>query len=130
MEKATVASANGQRVDDIVLALAAAESLPGYSFIALKWFRDTYLPAQNASWAISADARHETLSAAIRDGIFITSKIPNPNRPGLSTTVLRLNRTHPTVRGILGVSVKPGWDFTPLEIRGEPLSETILRDRG
>src|SRR6185437_4318268 len=53
------AQANGSAMDQAqcLQALRRAETAPGHSFVALKWFRDSYLPRQGFAWAESQESR-------------------------------------------------------------------------
>jgi len=116
-------------IQELVRCLANAEAIPGYQFIALKWFRDTYLASQPLAWAGNADIRRQVIAEAIEGGLIVTAKIPNPHQP-FPTTTIRVNRNNPVARSILGLEPQKGWAFTPVEVRGEPVSETMLRERG
>jgi len=112
---------------DLIRALDRAESRPGYDFVALKWFRDTALPAEGFSWVGFDSVRH-ILREAIDKRLILTSKVPNPKSPQFPVTAIRLNRLMPEVRAILGSDERP-FDFQPVPIRGENLFLTLLRDR-
>jgi hypothetical protein len=116
-------------LSDLVRALDHVESRPGYSFVALKWFRDTSLPAEGFSWADAESTRQSILREAIEKRMILTSKVPNPKSPQFPVTAIRLNRLMPQVSAILGVRSPDVPDFQPVQIRGEGLSETVLRDR-
>lgn len=116
-------------LSDLVRALDHAESRPGYKFVALKWFRDTALPAEGFAWASDYSARHMTLRDAIERRLVLTSREPNPKSPQFPVTSIRLNRLMPEVRAILGSADSQLSDFEPLAIRGENLSQTVLSDR-
>jgi hypothetical protein len=102
-------------------ALAEAEKA-GKSFIALKWFRDEALPAHHYNWTVDADDRQRVLAKAIEAGAIKTIKIPNPKNPQFPTTTVSLSRTenHAAIAS----------RFNPVPVRGEPVSHTIMRDRG
>lgn len=117
------------RTSDLIRALDRAESRPGYEFVALKWFRDTVLPAEGFTWAGDLSARQATLREAIEKRLILTSKMPNPKSPQFPVTAIRLNRLMPEVRAVLGSRGEEGSDFQPVPIRGENLSMTVLRDR-
>jgi hypothetical protein len=117
------------RVADLVRALDRAESRPGYDFVALKWFRDVFLPAQGFDWAASDTLRRNLLGEAIEGRIILTSKVPNPKSPQFPVTAIRLNRTLQQTQAILGRREATKWDFEPVTIPGEGLSKTILRER-
>jgi hypothetical protein len=115
-------------LSDLIKALDRAESQPGYSFVALKWFRDTALPSARFSW-LSADTVRNVLSEAIEKKIILTSKVPNPRSPQFPVTAIRLNRLMPEVKATLGSRDERPSDFQPVPIRGEHLSATVLRER-
>jgi hypothetical protein len=116
-------------MSDLIRALDHAESRPGYEFVALKWFRDAALLSEGLSWASADSARRDVLRSAIDRRLVLTSKVPNPKSPQFPVTAIRLNRLMPEVRAILGNPVGAMSDFSPAPIRGESLSETLLRDR-
>lgn len=102
--------------------LAETESA-GRSFIALKWFRDSVLAEKEFSWAKSAEGRQAVLAKAIEQGAVITKKILNPRAPQFPTTTIALSRSH-------SPQLPQSRRYAPISIKGEPLSETLLRDRG
>jgi len=109
-------------VTQLCEALATTEKA-GRSFIALKWFRDEALPLHRFDWAESIEDRQKVLGRAIELGAVQTGKIANPKAPQHPTTTLRLDRTSRFAQ-----SIPPR--FQPIPVRGEPLSTTIVRDRG
>ena len=114
-------------ISDLVQALDRSESRPGYGFVALKWFRDVVLPA--FEWARLESARQASLREAIEKRFVLTSKAPNPKSPEFPVTAIRLNRLLPEVQAILGQGEASDTEFAPIDIRGENLSETVLRER-
>jgi hypothetical protein len=94
----------------------------GRAFIALRWFRENVLPATGFTWAADAAQRQSVLTSAIAKGLITTSRIPNP-RSSFPTTAIRLNRASPTPH-------HQGQRYSPVQIQGNSLSSTILRDRG
>lgn len=126
---AVQATKGAQAVTDLVRALNRAESRPGYEFVALKWFRDSFLPAQGFQWASSDSTRQDVLRSSIEQRIVLTSKVPNPKAPQFPVTAIRLNRQLPQVSVVLGGEPASEQAFSPVEIRGEGLSATILRER-
>ncbi|MGA2132370.1 MAG: hypothetical protein ABSH50_08765 [Bryobacteraceae bacterium] len=114
---------------DIVLTLAKAELDPELGFVSLKWFRDSYLPLQGHSWAAVPDQRERVLVNAIERKWILTSKVENPKNPQFPVTAIQLNRPLAEVRAILDSD--PGFrsTFNPIVMTGEPLSETVLRER-
>jgi hypothetical protein len=121
-------SASGP-LHDLIRALKRAESRPGYDFIALKWFRDTHLPAEGFEWTTSDSMRQEVLRKAIEERLILTSKVANPKSPQFPVTAIRLNRSLPQVAAILGEEQPAQADFAPVEIGGDSLSSTILGER-
>jgi hypothetical protein len=79
------------RVKELCAALAEAER-GGHAFIALKWFRDSFLPRKAFRWNQQPEARQAVLAEAIQRGVVLTSKIANPKTPAYPTTTIRLNR--------------------------------------
>jgi hypothetical protein len=114
---------------DLVRGLDRAESRPGYTFVALKWFRDVALPASAPAWAQSDAVRSNVLRDAIERRIVLTGRIPNPKSPQFPVTTIKLNRLLPDVRAVLGSGSSIEEDFEPITIRGEDLSATVLRER-
>lgn len=117
------------RLADLVRALDRAEGRPGYEFVSLKWFRDTALAHDGYSWALEELARHDVLREAIDRRWILTSKVANPRPPNFPVTAIRLNRQMPEVNAALGTRTGSSPVFRPVTVRGEWLSETILRDR-
>ncbi|MGA2878987.1 MAG: hypothetical protein ABSG13_08565 [Bryobacteraceae bacterium] len=116
-------------VVDLVRVLDAVESRPGYNFVALKWFRDTALPEAKLEWAASEPMRQTVLRSSIDRRLVLTSRVQNPKAPQFPTTAIRLNRILPEVKTMLGDRENSIRDFEPVSIRGESLSETVLRER-
>lgn len=117
------------RISDLVRALDRAETRPGYEFVSLKWFRDAALLHEGFSWAADEFARHDVLREAIDRRWILTSKVANPRPPHYPVTAIRLNRQIPEVNTVLGSRTGALPEFRPVPIRGEALSETVLRDR-
>jgi len=117
------------RLADLLRALDRAEGRPGYEFVSLKWFRDTALTSEGLSWAVDTSVRHEVLREAIDRRYILTGKVANPRSPIFPVTAIRLNRQMPEVSAVLGSRAGRPLAFHPVAIRGEPLSETVLRDR-
>jgi hypothetical protein len=113
----------------LLKALERAESTPGWSFVPLKKFRDEILPSEHIP-SMSTDVQHQSvLRSAIEKRLILVGKVPNPKAPQFPVTTIRLNRLMPEVRAALGQLDHPDRDFHPVEISGEPLSATILRER-
>lgn len=110
------------RVKEISSALAEAER-GGHAFIALKWFRDSFLPRKAFRWNQHPETRQAVLAEAIQRGVVITSKIANPKTPAYPTTTIRLNRAEAGIP-------EEAQRFHPIEVIGEPVTASIDEDRG
>jgi hypothetical protein len=110
------------RVKEICSALAEAER-GGHAFIALKWFRDSFLPRKAYRWNQHPETRQAVLAEAIQRGVVITSKIANPKTPAYPTTTIRLNRAEAGIP-------EEAQRFHPIEVLGEPVTASIDEDRG
>jgi hypothetical protein len=115
-------------ISDLVRTLDRVESRPGYQFVALKWFRDVALPAETFEWVRSDSMRQNVLREAIERRLILTSRVPNPKSPQFPVTAIRLNRLLPEIQTILGERMADT-EFSPVDIRGESLSATVLRER-
>jgi hypothetical protein len=114
---------------DLLKALDRAESTPGWSFVPLKKFRDEILPSEHhVSMRTDVEQQH-ILRSAIEKRLILVGKVPNPKSPQFPVTTIRLNRLLPEVQAVLGGGEYVDQDFHPVEIRGEPLSATVLRER-
>lgn len=116
-------------VQEIVMALAKAEKDPQLGFVALKWFRDAYLPQQGYPWAAIPDDRQRALVNAIDRNWILTSKVANPKNPQFPVTAIKVNRPLSEVRSILEQDPESRSGFNPIAMQGEPLSKTVLRER-
>lgn len=112
------------RVDRLVQALARAEGSPTRRFVALTWFRDQAL----AQEGIYQPEARDLLNSALRAGMVLTRKEANPHRPEFPVTALYLDRNHPGVQSALRQAERR-FGFQPVEVRGEPVSASLLRDR-
>jgi hypothetical protein len=110
------------RVKELCAALAEAER-GGHAFIALKWFRDSFLPRKAFRWNQHPETRQMVLAEAIQRGVVMTSKIANPKTPAYPTTTIRLNRAE---AGIPDEAQR----FHPVDVQGEPVTETLETERG
>src|SRR5580692_3299115 len=110
------------RVKELCGALAEAER-GGHAFIALKWFRDSFLPRKAFRWNQHPETRQAVLAEAIQRGVVITSKIANPKTPAYPTTTIRLNRAEAGIP-------EEAQRFHPIEVLGEPVTASIDEDRG
>ncbi|MGA9071501.1 MAG: hypothetical protein WB424_14655 [Terracidiphilus sp.] len=110
------------RVKELCAALAEAER-GGHAFIALKWFRDSFLPRKAFRWNQHPESRQAILAEAIQRGVVVTSKIANPKTPAYPTTTIRLNRAE---AGIPDEAQR----FHPVAAQGESIAEAIEEERG
>ncbi len=110
------------RVKELCAALAEAER-GGHAFIALKWFRDSFLPRKAFRWNQHPETRQAVLAEAIQRGVVLTSKIANPKTPEYPTTTIRLNRAEAGIP-------EEAQRFHPVEVQGEPVSAAIDEERG
>jgi hypothetical protein len=114
---------------DLLIALDRAESRPGWNFVPLKKFRDEILPQDHCPSMTTDVERRSVLSSAIEKKLVLLGKVINPKSPQFPVTTMRLNRLMPEVKAVLGQTNSQDLDFHPVEISGEPLSATILRER-
>src|ERR1700739_3061122 len=110
------------RVKELCAALAEAER-GGHAFIALKWFRDSFLPRKAFRWNQHPDARQARLAEPLPRGVVLTSKSANPKAPAYPTTTIRLNRAEAGVP-------EEAQRFHPVVVQGESISEAIQEERG
>lgn len=110
------------RVKELCAALAEAER-GGHAFIALKWFRDSFLPRKAFRWNQQPDTRQAVLAEAIQRGVVLTSKIANPKTPAYPTTTIRLNRAEAGIPDELP-------RFHPVAVHGEAFTDAIEDERG
>ena len=110
------------RVKELCAALAEAER-GGHAFIALKWFRDSFLPRKAFRWNQHPETRQAVLAEAIQRGVVLTSKIANPKTPAYPTTTIRLNRAEAGMP-------EEAQRFHPVDVQGDPVSAVIDEERG
>ncbi len=110
------------RVKELCAALAEAER-GGHAFIALKWFRDSFLPRKAFRWNQHPESRQAVLAEAIQRGVVVTSKIANPKTPAYPTTTIRLNRAEAGMP-------EEAQRFHPVTIHGDSISDAIDEERG
>jgi hypothetical protein len=116
---------NNEKLAKILDALDRAEGTPGWNFVPLRKFRDEMLPGDFPS----PEERHALLDLAIKRRFVLVGKVPNPKAPQFPVTTVRLNRLMPEVKAMLGQPEDEEMDFHPVEILGEPMSATIIRER-
>jgi hypothetical protein len=110
------------RIKELCAALAEAER-GGHAFIALKWFRDSFLPRKTFRWNQRPESRQSVLAEAIQRGVVLTSKIANPKTPAYPTTTIRLNRAEAGIP-------EEAQRFHPVAIEEGTLAEAIDAERG
>lgn len=110
------------RVKELCAALAEAER-GGHAFIALKWFRDSFLPRKAFRWNQSPESRQAVLAESIQRGVVLTSKIANPKTPAYPTTTIRLNRAEAGIP-------EEAQRFHPVAVQGPDLAAAIDEERG
>jgi hypothetical protein len=110
------------RVKELCAALAEAER-GGHAFIALKWFRDSFLPRKAFRWNQNPESRQSVLAEAIQRGVVLTSKIANPKTPAYPTTTIRLNRAEAGIP-------EEAQRFHPVAVHGETLTAVMEEERG
>jgi hypothetical protein len=110
------------RVKELCAALAEAER-GGHAFIALKWFRDSFLPRKAFRWNQHAEPRQAVLAEAIQRGVVLTSKIANPKTPAYPTTTIRLNRAEAGIP-------EEAQRFHPVTVHGDSIAAAIEEERG
>jgi hypothetical protein len=110
------------RVKELCAALAEAER-GGHAFIALKWFRDSFLPRKAYRWNQHPESRQAVLAEAIQRGVVITSKIANPKTPAYPTTTIRLNRAEAGMP-------EEAQRFHPVTAHGDSIADAIEEERG
>jgi hypothetical protein len=110
------------RVKELCAALAEAER-GGHAFIALKWFRDSFLPRKAYRWNQHPETRQGVLAEAIQRGVVLTSKIANPKTPAYPTTTIRLNRAEAGMP-------EEAQRFHPVAMQGDTIAEAIEEERG
>jgi hypothetical protein len=109
------------RVKELCTALAEAER-GGHAFIALKWFRDSFLPRKSYRWNQHPDSRQTVLAEAIQRGVVMTSKIANPKTPAYPTTTIRLNRAEAGIP-------EEAHRFHPVAVQGDGASAILEEER-
>ncbi len=110
------------RVKELCAALAEAER-GGHAFIALKWFRDSFLPRKTYRWNQHPESRQAVLAEAIQRGVVLTSKIANPKTPAYPTTTIRLNRAEAGIP-------EEAQRFHPVAVHNGSIADAIEDERG
>src|SRR5579862_1803001 len=110
------------RVKELCGALAEAER-GGHAFIALKWFRDSFLPRKTFRWNQHPESRQAVLAEAIQRGVVLTSKIAHPNTAAYPTTTISLNRAEAGVP-------EEAERIHPVAVHDGSIAEAIQEERG
>lgn len=71
----------------------------------------------------------ELFDRMVDEGILALRKRPNPNNPDFPTTTVELVRSNEVVQQVLRTEANGRRRFEPVPIRGEPASETTVRER-
>jgi len=121
-QEAVIPADQDARVKELCAALAEAER-GGHAFIALKWFRDSFLPRKAFRWNQHPESRQAVLAEAIQRGVVLTSKIANPKTPAYPTTTIRLNRAEAGIP-------EEAQRFHPVAVHGDSIAEAIEEERG
>jgi hypothetical protein len=121
-QEALIPADQDARVKELCAALAEAER-GGHAFIALKWFRDSFLPRKAFRWNQHPESRQAVLAEAIQRGVVLTSKIANPKTPAYPTTTIRLNRAEAGIP-------EEAQRFHPVAVHGDSIAEAIEEERG
>jgi hypothetical protein len=121
-QEAVIPADMDTRVKELCSALVEAER-GGHAFIALKWFRDSFLPRKTFRWNQHPESRQTVLAEAIQRGLVLTSKIANPKTPAYPTTTIRLNRAEAGIP-------EEAQRFHPVEAHGDSIAEAIEEERG
>lgn len=110
-------------VDRFIRDLDALERRSPNSFVWIKFLIQERIP----QLGIPASEANAFLNRLLQEGVVMTRKVPNPNRPEFPSTSVMLNRDHPAVKRLL-VQNEPR-RFQPIRISGPLISEDIIRDR-
>ena len=121
-QEVQIPAALDARVKELCAALAEAER-GGHAFIALKWFRDSFLPRKAFRWNQHPESRQAVLAEAIQRGVVLTSKIANPKTPAYPTTTIRLNRAEAGMP-------EEVQRFHPVTVHGDSITDAIEEERG
>lgn len=81
------------------------------------------------SLGFTAEESKEIIRRMETEGILTIQQRPNPKNPSHPATFVRLNRSHPKVIAALAHTSTGRQRFPLGRIEGEPLSETIIRER-
>ncbi len=119
-----------QDYSDLVRALHDVETVCKPDPVPLRHFLDSCLPMLDCDWCKWHGGRVNAVRRGIEDGIIFPSWMPDPDNPEALVKGLRLDNYHPFVLKVLYGDGRSRGDFKPVEIRGEPLSQTVIEGRG
>ena len=89
-------------------------------FVGIDWFRNEFLPHCGHSWAKDAERNGLLLQRAIDRCLVLILRVPNPGQPS------------DPIKAIMAIpsgTEKRGVKFTPIKIKGGPISDTVIEDR-
>ena len=89
-------------------------------FVGIDWFRDEFLPQCGHPWAKDAERNGLLLRRAIDTCLVLILRVPNPDQP---SDPIKAIMAIPSGTGKRGVK------FTPIKIKGGPISDTVIEDR-
>lgn len=95
------------------------------SFVWIGFVIKTMLPG----FGLRDDEVQPFLHRVEADELVIKSQRPNPKNPDYPTTGIQLNRIHPAVQRVLQQMESRSRRLPLGAVRGEPLSQTIIRER-
>ena len=113
----------------LIRSLERAGNFLGADNIPLQWFSREWCPPGSLYEIAGESNMARLIKHAAGEGVVSVSEAPESVPPHFELELIRLNRGHPWVKSALGEAPPVGWTFQPVKIKGEPLSETILRDR-
>jgi hypothetical protein len=94
----------------------------GKSPIPLEWFRDdALLHSYKFDWLESAEFRQRVIDKSIEEGVIKIGSIPNGLEGEPPVT---------TIASVKAELPQNGKRFNPITVRGEPVSVSMMRDRG
>ena len=117
-------SVSDEELQQIVEQLKAAEKdLP---FVGLDWFRNEFLPQCDHPWAKDPDRNRLLLQRAVEECLILILRVPNPDRP---SNPIKAIMAIPARDQFRSSTEKHGLKFTPIKIKGGPISDTVIEDR-
>lgn len=128
-ELETVAAVEPQQQPDPIGQLLEAfrNAAKGHRFVALKWFRDQWIPLQKFDWSADDALRRNYLRDAIDKGLLRKELLPNPNNPSYPTTTLKEGSSG--LVGKSGAGSGSVYKFSPIDAPGKPLSQYVIEGR-